>query len=213
MSEPSHRVLLVLIAGIIAVFIMQVLSPDGLSSFEMIPAEVQNAGQAIVDGEGEGGDWFSLLTLLTAALLHADVGHILSNLLFFWMFGGLVGEILGWRWMLTIFVATAIGGSIGDLILRNGSSIPSLGASGAVMGFEGAYLGLAVRWRLPDPYIWPIAHPIPPIRLVILASFGFFLDISGVVSQAAGVAYGAHLGGFLVGLFLTSFIARRPQGI
>ena len=79
------------------------------------------------------------------------------------------------------------------------------------MGFEGAYLGLAVRWSLPWPRIWPIAHPIPPMRLVILAVVGFGFDISGTITGTPGIAYGAHLGGFIAGLFLTSFITPRPK--
>lgn len=209
----AHRVLIALIIAIIGVFVMQIASPSNLSSFEMQPAAVQEAGQDLIAGESEKEDWFALFTMLSAAFLHANVGHITSNLLFLWVFGGLVGELLGWRWMLALFLATAIGGSLGDTILRNGETIPSLGASGTVLGFEGAYLGLAVRWSLPNPHIWPIAHPIAPMRLGLVAVVGFFLDISGVINAGTGIAYGAHLGGFLTGLFFTCFVTPRPRGV
>lgn len=184
--------------------------PERFQSWEAVPHDISVAWQEIRDGSGTGAHWLVLGSLFTAALLHGGVEHILLNMLFLWLFAGLVGELLGTRWMLVIFVVTAICGYVGDALLRSGSTIPSLGASGAVMGFEGAYLGLAVRWSLPWPRIWPIAHPIPPMRLVILALAGFFLDISGVVGGQTGIAYGAHLGGFISGLFLTSFVTPKP---
>jgi len=210
---PVHRPLIALIVLLVAVFVAQQLVEDELGAHMMVPTRVQSAGEAIAHGQGDKGDWLSLTTLLTAALLHANVGHIASNLLFFWIFGALISEILGWRWTLTLFILTAIGGSIGDLILRNGSPIPSLGASGTVLGFEGAYLGLAVRWSLPNPSIWPIAYPIPPFNLALVACVGFFLDIQGVLSSSGEIAYGAHLGGFLVGLVLTCLIIPAPKSL
>lgn len=177
----------------------------------MIPLEVKGAWLALRDGEASRNDFTELYTLLTAALLHGGWSHLTLNALSLWIFGGLVGGLLGTRWMVCILFTAAICGSLGDLILRWDSPIPSLGASGIVMGFQGAYLGLAVRWSLSAPYIWPFSHPIEPIRLVILAVFGFGFDISGAVSGAGGIAYGAHLGGFISGLFLTSFVAGRPE--
>ena len=213
MSVVAHRVLLALILVIALIFGAQCTSSDELSSYEAVPLDLQHAGEAIIGGEGQLKDWQTLTTLFTAALLHGSVSHIATNMLFLWIFAGLVGELLGWRWMLAIFCITAICGTIGDAILRHGSEIPVIGASGALMGFEAAYLGLAVRWSLPNPWIWPIAHPIPPLNLAILAVGSFFLDISGVAGPDTGIAYGAHLGGFLAGLFLTCFVTPKPKTI
>jgi len=177
----------------------------------MNPQKTAQAWQQITSGQAQPEDFMALSTLLTGALLHGSWEHILYNLLSLWIFAGLVGELIGARWMSALLLITALCGSLGDLFLRAGSHIPSLGASGMVMGFEGAYLGLAVRWTLPNPYIWPISYPIPPSRLMIMAAVGFALDISGTISGTGNTAYGAHLGGFLSGLLFTSFIIGRPR--
>ena len=80
------------------------------------------------------------------------------------------------------------------------------------MGFEGLYLGMAVRWRLPDPHVFPIARPIPPINLGILTAVGISFDFYRLMEHSeANIAYGAHLGGFMMGLFLACFIVPRPR--
>jgi membrane associated rhomboid family serine protease len=198
---------------ITAVFFAQLLLPGGLSAWMTIPADVEMAWDNLLAGVPRGEDFRAFATLVTGPLMHGGWSHLLYNLLFLWIFAGLIGELLGMRWMLVIFFATAIAGAIGDTILRAKSGIPSLGISGAVMGFEAAYLGLAVKWKLPDPEIWPISHPIPPSRLGLLAVVGFFFDVSGAVGGESGTAYGAHLGGFVTGLFVTCFLVRNPVGL
>ena len=206
-----QKLLLGLIFLILVIFIAQILSPVQLIGGASVPLDLESAWNQLRSGQATPQSWLTLSTLLTGALLHGDWEHLIYNMIFLWMFAGLVGELLNARWMFLIALTTAICGSIGDLLLRQGSPIPCLGASGMVMGFEGAYLGLAVRWSLPWPRIWPIAHPIPPIRLCILAVVGFFFDITGAIGASSGTAHGAHLGGFLAGLFITAFFAPAPK--
>ncbi len=68
-------------------------------------------------------------------------------------------------------------------------------------GLEGVYFGLALRWAMPWPDVFPLAHPIPPAQLVLYALVGIGFDIYSVATEtAAGIAYGAHIGGFASGL-------------
>ncbi len=113
--------------------------------------------------------------------------------------------------MFITFVFTAICGGICHVALNPTEQIPMLGASGAVMGFEGLYLGMAVRWRLPDPHVWPIARPVPPSRLVLLAVLGLVMDFAEYLGGGSGVAYGAHLGGFIAGMVLGASIVPMPR--
>ena len=106
---------------------------------------------------------------------------------------------------------TAIGGGITHTAMNPEVAGPMVGASGVVSGFMGAYLGLSVRWHLPDPHIWPIARPVPPTNLAILAVIFVAIDYRAIFAQTASMtAYGAHVGGFTMGLFLASFITPRP---
>jgi len=179
--------------------------------FMMVPLEVSTAWQSILGGNVNKEEISALATTLTYALLHADAEHLLMNLLLIWVFGSLVLRELGAIWFFGIFIVTAITGGIGQVLLDPASPIPTLGASGALMGLEGAYLGMILRWRLPNPDIWPIAEPIPPGRLAVLAIFGIVMDISGLIGGGAGIAYGAHLGGFIGGLIIATTVIPRPK--
>jgi membrane associated rhomboid family serine protease len=177
-----------------------------------VPGQIVRSWRNVLAGGATAADWRELGTLLSCAFLHGSFEHIASNMVFLWIFAALVSELLGWRWMLGIFVVTAVAASVSHTIMNRDEFIPMLGASGAVMGFEGAYLGLAVRWRLPDPHIWPMARPIPPGQLALLAVIGVAIDYLAIAGgQDVGIAYGAHVGGFTMGLLVASLIAPRPR--
>jgi len=75
------------------------------------------------------------------------------------------------------------------------------------------YQGLAARWTLPYPQVWPIARPIPPPHLALVAVIGVGFDYFAIMSrQDMGIAYGAHVGGFTAGLLLAAIVAPRPRG-
>ena len=202
--------LLALILFIAGVFLVQCLLGRGFElRFMTVPADVVEAFRSLRAGRfSEAG---ALITLFTAALLHGDSGHLLGNMLFLWIFAAIAAELLGHRWMLLVFTVTAISGGICHVALNPQETIPCLGASGAVMGFEGLYLGMAVRWRLPDPHVWPIARPIPPAHLAVVGVVGLLLDFNGYLGGHFGVAYGAHLGGFIGGLVLGGAVVPMPR--
>jgi len=182
-----------------------------MDRFWMIPAEVSMEWKALLN---DGFDWSQLeifSTLFSYALMHADTEHILMNLIFIWVFGSLVYRELGAVWFFITFVLAAVFGSVGQVLLDPLSEIPVLGASGALMGLEGIYLGMAVRWRLPNPDVWPIACPISQERLVLFAAFGLILDFTGILGNEGGIAFGAHIGGFITGLLLGTTIIPRPK--
>ena len=202
--------LLALIAFIAAIYVLQVLLGEDFDNrFMVVPYDVAEAFRSLRSGDFSGAG--SLLTLFTAALLHADMAHLLGNMLYLWIFAAIAAELLGQRWMILIFVFTAICGSACHVALNPTETIPMLGASGAVMGFEGLYLGMVVRWRLPDPHVWPIARPVPPAHLAALGVLGLLVDFSGYLYGNFGVAYGAHLGGFIGGMMLGGAVAPMPR--
>lgn len=202
--------MLALIVFIAAIYGLQVILGRAFEErFMAVPADVMAAFRSLRAGDFSGTG--SLFTLFSAALLHGDMGHLLGNMLYLWIFAAIAAELLGARWMLAVFIFTAICGSLCHVGLNAEETIPMLGASGAVMGFEGLYLGMAVRWRLPDPYVWPIARPIPPAHLAALGVLGLLLDFTGYLGGNIGVAYGAHLGGFIGGMALGGAVVPMPR--
>ena len=178
-----------------------------------VPGKIVASWQHLREGQVSAADWREFGTLLSCAFLHGDLGHVTFNMIYFWIFGALLVELLGWRWTLLIFLITAVGASITHVMMNREDMAPMLGASGALMGFEGAYLGLATRWSLPDPHVWPLSRPVPPSHLALVAVIGVGLDYFAIMQgQDTGTAYGAHVGGFTAGLLLAAFAAPRPHG-
>jgi len=205
--------LLGLIAAMFLIFWLQKLLGAGWYAHLMVvPQQVVESWRHLRGGTVSAADWREFGTLLSYAFLHGNIEHVFYNMLYLWIFGALVAELAGHWWMVAIFLFTAATGGICHAALNANEIIPMLGASGAVMGFEGAYLGMAVRWRLPDPHVWPIARPVEPARLAILAVVGVAFDYYALLGPGAdGIAYGAHIGGFIGGLFLTSFVMPKPR--
>ena len=204
--------LLGLILLISFIFLLQILLGEGFyAKFMAVPVEFLAAWKNLRDGNFQEVEWLEISTLFTPALLHANAEHLIGNMIFLWIFAALAAELLGSRVMLFTFFFTAVTGSIVHIVLNPDSFVPCLGASGAVMGFEGLYLAIAVRWHLPDPHVWPMARPIPPSRLAMVGIIGLLFDFMNYTDGITGVAYGAHLGGFIGGLFLGSFLVKMPR--
>lgn len=176
--------------------------------YMMVPENIMAAWKSAVAGDIH---FKAFLPILSCTLLHGGFDHLFFNMLFLWIFGALAVELVGNKWMLITFVVTAICGSVFHVFMNPESSIPTLGASGAVMGFEGLYLGMAVRWHLPDPEIWPMDRAIPPSQLAFLGIMGLAMDYMGFLGGNLGVAYSAHLGGFVGGIILGSVAVPMPS--
>lgn len=206
--------LLALITVMFGIFLFQEINGmEWYLPYMAVPAMITESWQNLRAGVAGMEDWKIFSTLLSCAFLHADAEHIVYNMLFLWIFAALMAELLGARWMFGVFLVTAICGSIFHVVLNPGKLAPMLGASGALMGFEGAYLGLATRWHLPDPHIWPMSRAVPAGQLAMIGVIGVVFDYTSLMSHAPGnIAYGAHLGGFVGGLVLTALAAPKPRG-
>ncbi len=176
------------------------------------PRDVVQSWEQLQDGNLSGSDWRTFSTLISCGLLHADITHIAGNMLFYWIFGALVGELIGWRWLLVIFFVSQLAGAVTHVVMNQEDYVPMLGASGMVSALMGAYLAMSIRWQLPDPHIWPIARPIPPANIALLALGFFAMDYTNLLGGTHdGIAYGVHVGGFAAGLFLAGSLPRMPK--
>jgi membrane associated rhomboid family serine protease len=206
--------LLVLITVIFGTFFFQAGSErEWYGPFMVVPQAVVESWHDLRGGSFDLADARYFGTLLSYAFLHGNAEHVIYNMLFLWIFAALAAELLGHGWMLATFVFTAITGAIVHVVLNAGSPVPMLGASGSVMGFEGLYLGLAMRWHLPTPHVWPMSRPVPPGQLALVGAAGVAIDYFSILSRSeSNVAFGAHIGGFLGGVVLACLIPGKPFG-
>lgn len=162
------------------------------------------------------------LTLLTSMFMHGGLLHIVSNMLFLWVFGDKIEENFGhWRFI-AFYLLCGLIASLAHILFEPQALIPSLGASGAIAGVLGAYIMLypheEIRVLLPLGFFFTIIR-LPAFLVIgswiILQFFNQFAAIIETTAQTRGdnVAYMAHIGGFLAGLLLSLLFYRkqRPQ--
>ena len=216
MRHPLIRqqwLMLVMIVLIALVFLLQqILDWEHFFSWMPLPAMVVLLWNEVIAGNTAAIDWQVVASLFSYSLLHANLPHLCSNMVSFWMFGALLNELLGKWWLIVIVVVSALAASVGHVAMNPESWVPLLGASGIVMGFAGAYLGLSLRYRLPDPHVWPIAYPIEPGRLALVALILVGTDYYNfAANMQTNIAYAAHIGGFLAGFAIAVVILPCPK--
>ena len=158
-----------------------------------------------------------LLQSLVSMFLHGGWLHIGGNMLFLWVFGDNVEDNFGSLAYLLFYLLCGFGAVLAQTLLTPTSSVPSIGASGAISGVLAAYLllypGASVR-ALFFIFIFFTVVRVPAWLMIVLWFLIQLLNSLASVTEAAqmggGVAYGAHVGGFIAGLALTLFF-RRPQ--
>ena len=154
------------------------------------------------------------LTLFTAMFMHGGWLHIGSNMLYLWIFGNNIEDAMGSLGYTVFYFVCGLGASFAQIATDTGSTIVNIGASGAIAGILGAYLVLFPGARVDTVVIfgWFVRIVALPAALV-LGSWFVIQVFSGVASLGAesmgGVAFFAHIGGFVAGLLLVRLFKRR----
>ncbi len=144
-------------------------------------------------------------TLFTSMFMHAGLLHLGSNMLYLWIFGDNVEDRFGHGKFTIFYLLCGLGATFAQLAVSMGSNIPNLGASGAIAGVLGAYLVMFPQGRVSVMQ----GQRVIPLPALIVIGFWFVLQLfSGIGSVAStadtgGVAYMAHIGGFVAGFVLT----------
>ena len=152
-------------------------------------------------------------TLLTSMFLHGGWMHLGGNMLYLWIFGDNLEKVMGAARFLIFYLACGLAASFAHIVFGPGSNVPAVGASGAISGVLAGYLVLFPRNQVRVLTRGGIAH-VPAI--VVLGFWIFIQFINGIGSLTAttetgGVAYMAHIGGFVAGLVLVKLmVSRRP---
>jgi membrane associated rhomboid family serine protease len=154
-------------------------------------------------------------TIFTSMFMHAGWLHILGNMLYLWIFGDNVEDVFGHFKFLIFYLICGTAATFGQMAFNTDSTIPNLGASGAIAGVLGAYIFMFPLSRvsvLMGFFVIPMPALIVIGFWIILQIFSGIGSVSG--AEQGGVAYMAHVGGFFAGLLLTPIfriMGRRRQ--
>lgn len=159
---------------------------------------------------GHGSFETALLPLFTSMFLHNGPAHLLGNMLFLWIFGDNVEDFFGHFGYLIFYLFCGIASGLTHIAFNLHSPIPAVGASGAISGVLGAYILLYPTNRI----LTLVLIFLVPIPAFIILGYWFILQfVAGISSFGAaatgGVAWWAHIGGFLVGLLITLAFKRK----
>ena len=196
---PIITVLIIL--SNVAVFLQELVHGEAfITHWSVIPAHIMT-----------GQDW---ITILTAMFLHAGWIHILGNMLFLWAFGPQIEDVMGPLRYLGFYLLAGFAAMATQILAAPASSIPILGASGAIAGVMGAFLATYPRDRIRTVLILGIFVDIAFLPAILLVGIWFATQVLSEVlansqMQVGGVAYMAHIGGFLFGLILNRIFKTR----
>lgn len=204
---------LALIAACVLVFLYQLVSPDFTAGYAAVPAEItggkdlvgmfnvvlpDGSSVAIPETPGPSPIW---LTLLTSIFMHGGWSHLGGNMLFLFIFGDNVEKALGHLKYLGFYLVCGIIAALAQVYSTPDSILPSLGASGAIAGVLAAYLVFFPGNRV-RVLIGYFVTRVPAILMIGLWALIQFVNGFGDPSAGGGVAYMAHIGGFIAGIVL-----------
>jgi membrane associated rhomboid family serine protease len=207
-----------LIFANVAVFLFQAgLPPDQLEQFVLqnglVPARYTDPGFA----RRIGLDPLDFLPFVTNTFMHGGWWHLIVNMWTLWLFGAALEHRLGALRTVALYLACGALASGAHFVTNPGSTVPALGASGGIAGILGAFTLLYPReriWLLIPVLLYPITFPV---RAVIFTALWFLVQVvsgtfellDGTGDAAGGIAWWAHIGGFLAGFILARFVGVR----
>ncbi|HEY5567763.1 MAG TPA: rhomboid family intramembrane serine protease [Gammaproteobacteria bacterium] len=156
----------------------------------------------------------SLLTPLTSMFLHGNLLHLLGNMLYLWIFGDNVEDRMGHGRFIVFYVLCGIAAALAQALPDADSVVPMIGASGAISGVLGAYLLLYPRAKvLVAIPLFIVLYTFHLPALVVLGLWFVGQLLSSMLQEAgvAGVAFGAHVGGFVAGLLLVRLFTLKVR--
>ncbi len=220
---PYVNYLFIALNILVFVFLQQIGSNEAFSyAFSLVPKEITtgvdiSGVQVIRDSFGNTGQIPHYETplpvyfnFLSSMFMHGDVMHIVGNMLFLWIFGDNLENLLGHIRFAAFYIVCGIAAALAQIVMDAGSVIPMLGASGAISGVLGGYVLLFPQRRV-RAVIFNFLTTVPAIVAVGIW-IGYQLLLGFLTpSGTGGVAYAAHIGGFFAGLLLIKIFALGRQ--
>jgi membrane associated rhomboid family serine protease len=159
-----------------------------------------------------------IATLVTSMFLHGGWTHIIGNMLFLWAFGRSLEDAMGHTKFLAFYLTCGVVAGLTQVFLSSDSTVPTLGASGAIAGVMGAYLIKFPRARIHTLIFLVIFVTTTDIPAAFILVYWFITQLFNEYGSIArtqvaqgGVAYAAHIGGFVTGMILVRFLGTRTR--
>ena len=222
-ANPTRRTPVVTIALIVACFVafayelgLLATSDASLDAFVtewgVVPAHLIDAWEA--------GSLLSeeVATLFTSQFLHASWFHLLGNMLYLWIFGNNIEDRLGRLRFLVFYLGGGVAAGLAQTAIDPASDIPMIGASGAIAATLGGYLVLFPRARITTLVFLGFFYQLINVPAIVVLGFWFVLQLLdgiaslGVENAGGGVAFFAHIGGFVAGALLARVFALGRGG-
>lgn len=185
------------------VFLLELVGGDAfISRWVLVPAEIV-----------AGRNW---ITILTSMFMHGGWMHILGNMLFFWVFGPEIEDVMGPVRYLVFYLLGGLVSTFAQIVVDPTSTIPSLGASGAIAAVMGAFLITYPRDRIRTILLFGWFAQVTFVPVIILVGLWFLIQVFSEVGalvemQKGGVAYMAHVGGFIFGMVTARLFESRRR--
>ena len=212
-SRPAIANLTIIALNVVVFLLELILGDTFITNWAFTPANLT----AFFNGSGS---FQAVLTVFTAMFMHAGLSHLFGNMLFLWVFGQAIENAFGSRPYTLFYLVCGVAANMAQYLVDPSSTVPNLGASGAIAGVMGAYLVMYPTSTI-DLFVWPLSlFTRRDIRVPAWLMLGLWFAVQVVSglgglngpSAAGGVAFWAHIGGFITGLVLAVLVRPGQRG-
>lgn len=210
-SRPIVTYLIIAINVLVFIYMLSLGSESAIERFVFAYGAIPGEITGRVGGEPAQ----EYPTLITSMFMHGGWAHLLGNMLYLWIFGDNVEDLMGHGRFAIFYILSGLAAVWAHILTSPASKIPLVGASGAIAGVLGAYLVLFPRARIisliPLGFFLRVVAVPAILFLPIWFLMQFIFGVASLGAETAGVAWWAHVGGFVAGAALCwLFVRRRP---
>jgi len=221
LSDPAFVTIGLVVVNLVAFFLWQGAGVNTVATYgwSVIPLEITRGVDLIAPQEVSiqnqtfqvpqaPGPVPIYLTILTAMFMHGGYAHLFGNLLYLWIFGDNVEQRLGHLRFLGFYLLCGVVATLLQVWLTPDAVVPNLGASGAIAGVLGAYMVFFPRNKVHALFVYIVVSVPAILAIGLWIAFQFVNGYGSIVQteQLGGIAYGAHIGGFIAGALLAALV-------
>ena len=214
--KPVVTVALIVVNAMVFMYQLSLEPKQGelfVYEFGAIPAVIFGSGNLPPEVEAIPETIPPVLTIFTSMFLHGGFMHLIGNMLYLWIFGNNIEDAMGHARFIVFYVVTGVAASFAHALTNLDSTVPTIGASGAISGVLGAYLLLYPRAQVlvlvPLGFFTRVMYIPAFIVLGMWFLLQLFAGASSIGQVGGGVAWWAHIGGFVAGMALVGLFKKR----